>query len=254
EIAEQGRGINSDIDRQAEAAGKAQHYYESLKELGDEALPRELDLYADAALQPPATGTGDGGGTDRTLLLLRQRYNEAVKELSAEAVRLLRDWPARYASVSDETTDYEVRGRSIHVDNYRESLSHQKIPKVAPPQTRNWSDLLRFLMRENLPGYYPYTGGVYPYRRIGEDPTRMFAGEGTPERTNRRFHYLSQGGAATRLSTAFDSVTLYGEDPAPRPDIYGKIGNSGVNIATLDDMKKLYSGFDLSAPTTSVSM
>ncbi len=109
-------------------------------------------------------------------------------------------------------------------------------------------------MRENLPGHYPYTGGVYPYRRSGEDPTRMFAGEGTPERTNRRFHYLSQGGAATRLSTAFDSVTLYGEDPAPRPDIYGKIGNSGVNIATLDDMKKLYSGFDLSAPSTSVSM
>ncbi len=109
-------------------------------------------------------------------------------------------------------------------------------------------------MKENLPGAYPYTGGIYPYRRTGEDPLRMFAGEGTPERTNRRFHYLSQGQKATRLSTAFDSVTLYGEDPHPRPDIYGKIGNSGVNIPTLDDMKKLYSGFDLSSPTTSVSM
>ena len=147
-----------------------------------------------------------------------------------------------------------MRDKVIRVENYRVSLSHQKIPKVAPPKTRDWGDQLRFLMRENLPGYYPYTGGVYPYRRTGEDPTRMFAGEGTPERTNRRFHYLSQGGAATRLSTAFDSVTLYGEDPAPRPDIYGKIGNSGVNIATLDDMKKLYSGFDLSAPSSSVSM
>src|SRR5690606_17355451 len=137
---------------------------------------------------------------------------------------------------------------------YRESLSRQKIPKIAPPRCRAWGELLEFLMKENLPGYYPYTGGVYPYRRINEDPTRMFAGEGTPERTNRRFHYLSQGQDAARLSTAFDSVTLYGEDPHERPDIYGKVGNSGVSIATLDDMKKLYSGFDLCAPTTSVSM
>jgi methylmalonyl-CoA mutase len=109
-------------------------------------------------------------------------------------------------------------------------------------------------MKENLPGSFPYTGGVYPYRRLNEDPTRMFAGEGTPERTNRRFHYLSHGQEAARLSTAFDSVTLYGEDPHERPDIYGKVGNSGVSIATVDDMKKLYAGFDLCAPTTSVSM
>ena len=117
-----------------------------------------------------------------------------------------------------------------------------------------WGERLRFLMKENLPGSYPYTGGVFPYRREGEDPTRMFAGEGSPERTNRRFHYLSQGQPAARLSTAFDSVTLYGEDPDERPDIYGKVGNSGVSIATLDDAKKLYSGFDLCSPTTSVSM
>jgi methylmalonyl-CoA mutase len=246
EIAEQGRGINREIEREAEFASKAQHYYESLKELGDDHLPRELARYESEALHEE--------GADRTLLTLRQRYNAAIKELSHEAIHLLHDWPKRYKSVTEEVNEYKVRDKVIRVENYRESLSHQKIPKVAPPKTRDWGDQLRFLMRENLPGYYPYTGGVYPYRRTGEDPTRMFAGEGTPERTNRRFHYLSQGGAATRLSTAFDSVTLYGEDPAPRPDIYGKIGNSGVNIATLDDMKKLYSGFDLSAPTSSVSM
>ncbi|RDS80023.1 methylmalonyl-CoA mutase family protein [Dyella psychrodurans] len=246
EIAEQGRGINAQIETEAEYASKAQHYYEALKELGDEKLPHALERYDHEA-------THDANA-DRSMLVLRQRYNAALRELSHEAVHLLRDWPARYKTVTDDVNEYKVRDKVIRVENYRESLSHQKIPKVAPPKTKDWGDQLRFLMRENLPGHYPYTGGVYPYRRTGEDPTRMFAGEGTPERTNRRFHYLSQGGAATRLSTAFDSVTLYGEDPAPRPDIYGKIGNSGVNVATLDDMKKLYSGFDLSSPTSSVSM
>ena len=276
EIAEQGRAINQGIETQAEYASKAQHYYEALKELGDPQLPRPLELYRNAdlhpALLPSPSGRGtEGEGTagagnstqghgergesiDRSLLLLRQRYNAALKELSHEAIHQLREWPALYASVTADVNEYKVRDKVIRVDNYRESLSHQKIPKVAPPKSKDWGELLSFLGKENLPGHYPYTGGVYPYRRCGEDPTRMFAGEGTPERTNRRFHYLSQGGAATRLSTAFDSVTLYGEDPAPRPDIYGKIGNSGVNIATLDDMKKLYSGFDLSAPSTSVSM
>ncbi len=245
EIAEQGRAINRSIETQAEFASKAQHYYESLKELADDKLPKPLELYRQADLHEAG---------DRSLVTLRQRYNAALKELSHEAIHQLREWPTLYKSVTDEVTEYKVRDKVIKVDNYRDSLSHQKIPKVAPPTTQSWGDLLTFLGKENLPGHYPYTGGVYPYRRSGEDPTRMFAGEGTPERTNRRFHYLSQGGAATRLSTAFDSVTLYGEDPAPRPDIYGKIGNSGVNIATLDDMKKLYSGFDLSAPSTSVSM
>ncbi|SEM22926.1 methylmalonyl-CoA mutase [Luteibacter sp. UNCMF331Sha3.1] len=245
EIAEQGRGVNAGIAKQAEAASKAQHYYESLKDIGDEDLPRAFDLYDHALLAVHG---------DRALSVLRQRYNSAVRELSSEAVHLLREWPARFESVTAEFNEYQVRDKVIRVENYRESLSHQKIPKVSPPKTKDWGELLSFLMRENLPGHYPYTGGVFPYRRAGEDPTRMFAGEGTPERTNRRFHYLSLGGGAARLSTAFDSVTLYGEDPAPRPDIYGKIGNSGVSIATLDDMKKLYSGFDLSAPSTSVSM
>jgi isobutyryl-CoA mutase len=202
-----------------------------------------------ARAQLPATAS-----VDRSLVTLRQRYNDAIASLSADNLRQLREWPQRLKSITDDITEYQVRDKIIRVDNYRDSLSHQKIPKIAAPTYRSWGELLTFLGKENLPGYYPYTGGVYPYRRSGEDPIRMFAGEGTPERTNRRFHYLSVGQPAARLSTAFDSVTLYGEDPAERPDIFGKIGNSGVSIATLDDMKKLYSGFDLCAPTTSVSM
>jgi len=245
EIAEQGRDINSRADSQAELASRAQHVFESLKLLGDPQLPRELEAY-------PATALA--GDEDRSLLTLRQRYQEAISDLSADSIRLLKEWPGRKAGVQSEQHSYTVRGKEIKGDNYRESLSHQKIPKIAAPDFRDWGELLTFLLKENLPGGYPYTGGVYPYRRLGEDPTRMFAGEGTPERTNHRFHYLSQGQPSARLSTAFDSVTLYGEDPHERPDIYGKVGNSGVSIATVDDMKKLYSGFDLCAPTTSVSM
>ncbi|HXA01254.1 MAG TPA: methylmalonyl-CoA mutase family protein, partial [Cytophagaceae bacterium] len=137
---------------------------------------------------------------------------------------------------------------------FTESLSRIKIPKVALPAFKDWGEILRWVLAENVPGAFPYTAGVFPLKREGEDPTRMFAGEGGPERTNRRFHYLSAGQPAKRLSTAFDSVTLYGEDPDHRPDIYGKIGNSGVSVATLDDAKKLYSGFDLCDPSTSVSM
>ncbi|TLX22207.1 methylmalonyl-CoA mutase family protein [Thermomonas fusca] len=245
EIAEQGRSINARIESQAEIADRAQSLWDALKELGDAALPKALDLY-------PAEALTDGD--DRSLKTLRQRYNDAIQSLDSDALRLLRDWPARLKAITEPVNEYQVRDKTIRVENYRESLSHQQIPKIAAPTYKAWGELLVFLQKENLPGYYPYTGGVYPYRRTGEDPIRMFAGEGTPERTNRRFHYLSVGQPAARLSTAFDSVTLYGEDPAPRPDIYGKIGNSGVNVPTLDDMKKLYSGFDLCAPTTSVSM
>ncbi len=245
EIAEGARTIESGIDAQAESATLAQHAYEALKLLDDPELPAELDRYADTAL------TDD---SDPSRAVLRQRYQEAIGALSTESIELLKRWPERRDGVRSDTFSYTVRGREITGENYRESLSRQRIPKIAAPNYQDWGELLRFLSKENLPGAYPYTGGVYPYRRAGEDPTRMFAGEGTPERTNRRFHYLSQGQPAARLSTAFDSVTLYGEDPHERPDIYGKVGNSGVSIATVDDMKKLYSGFDLCAPTTSVSM
>ncbi len=251
EIAEQGRAINAGIEKQAEAADRAQAFWQSLKELEDPKLPKRLDLYDTEDVTPAR----DAAGTpDLSLLTLRQRYNDALQSLTSDSLRLLREWPQRLKSITDDVNEYQVRNKTIRVDNYRETLSHQKVPKIAAPTYKSWGELLTFLGKENLPGYYPYTGGVYPYRRTGEDPIRMFAGEGTPERTNRRFHYLSVGQPAARLSTAFDSVTLYGEDPAPRPDIYGKIGNSGVNVPTLDDMKKLYSGFDLCAPTTSVSM
>ncbi|MEH6468021.1 MAG: methylmalonyl-CoA mutase family protein, partial [Porticoccus sp.] len=185
---------------------------------------------------------------------LRQRYQQAISGLDAESIALLQQWPEKKAAVEQAQYSYPVRGKEIIGDNYVESLSQLSVPKVAAPQYQDWGEILTFLLAENLPGSYPYVAGVFPYRRAGEDPTRMFAGEGTPERTNRRFHYVSAGQPATRLSTAFDSVTLYGADPDTRPDIWGKVGNSGVSVATLDDMKKLYSGFDLCSPTTSVSM
>jgi len=245
EISEQGRDINRSVIAQAAAASELQHFYAALKALDDPDLPKPFDPYGVEAM---------ADNKDRSMLVLRQRYQEAISDISSEALTLLREWPARKDGVRTERYSYEVRGKEVTGANYKESLSHQQIPKIAAPGFSDWGALLIFLMKENLPGGYPYTGGVYPYRRLGEDPTRMFAGEGTPERTNCRFHYLSKDQAAARLSTAFDSVTLYGEDPHERPDIYGKVGNSGVSIASVDDMKKLYSGFDLCAPTTSVSM
>jgi len=245
EISEQGRGINAGIIDKAETASLLQHFYEAMKALDDPKLPEPLYEFTAADLTDDA---------DKSLLVLRQRYQEALSDIGSEAISLLREWPARKAGVKAEKFSYQVRGKEVTGDNYLVSLSQQNIPKIAAPSYKDWGELLSFLMRENLPGAYPYTGGVYPYRRHGEDPTRMFAGEGTPERTNRRFHYLSHGQNTARLSTAFDSVTLYGENPHERPDIYGKVGNSGVSIASVDDMKKLYSGFDLCSPTTSVSM
>jgi methylmalonyl-CoA mutase len=166
----------------------------------------------------------------------------------------LATWDDRAAVYGSGDVSYAVRGRDFHVDNTVTSLSGTEFPKVIHPRIDGWADRVRWLRQENLPGHFPFTAGVFPFKRLAEDPTRMFAGEGGPEQTNRRFHYLAMGMLAVRLSTAFDSVTLYGNDPAPRPDIYGKVGNSGVSVPTLDDAKKLYSGFDLLDPATSVSM
>lgn len=184
--------------------------------------------------------------------------NSLIKEkelhLSPEAKLILDTWEAKKASYQGEYYVFKVRDKELKVKTYHESLSHQRIPKIAMPAYESWGEIVQWNLQENVPGEFPYTAGVFPFKRENEDPTRMFAGEGGPERTNKRFHYVSLGMPAKRLSTAFDSVTLYGEDPAIRPDIYGKIGNSGVSICTLDDAKKLYSGFDLCDPTTSVSM
>jgi methylmalonyl-CoA mutase len=246
EIAQEGRAAGGRLERRAAAAHRAQALYESLRELRDPALPAPLERYSEAALGAPETET--------TRRELRAAYERALDEMGAEAIAELKAWPARVRAVTEERFAYTVRGREVSGENYAQTLSRERIPKLAVPRFRDWGEILRFLSTENLPGSYPYTAGVYPYRREQEDPTRMFAGEGAPERTNRRFHYLASGHEATRLSTAFDSTTLYGEDPDPRPDVYGRTGNSGVSIATLDDMKKLYSGFDLCAPQTSVSM
>ncbi len=175
-------------------------------------------------------------------------------QLHPDCQRLLSEWPHTVATYKAENFIYKVRNREIKQPLFYTSLSQLKIPKIALPKYEAWGDILRWLLTENVPGEFPYTAGVFPLKREGEDPTRMFAGEGGPERTNKRFHYVSLGQPAHRLSTAFDSVTLYGEDPHVRPDIYGKIGNAGVSIATLDDAKKLYSGFDLCDAATSVSM
>jgi methylmalonyl-CoA mutase len=163
-------------------------------------------------------------------------------------------WDETATTYRGAEVEYEVRGRAINVDNSIETLSGTTIPKVIHPDLSGWGDRVRWLRQENLPGRFPFTAGVYPFKRMNEDPTRMFAGEGGPEETNRRFHYLASGMPAARLSTAFDSVTLYGHEPDRRPDIYGKVGNSGVSVPSLDAAKKLYSGFNLSDPTTSVSM
>lgn len=179
---------------------------------------------------------------------------ELLLELDPHNLKLLEDWEAKKANYQGEEYSYEVRGKEIRVKTTTDSLSSTKIPKVMLPKYEGWGDILEWSLQENVPGEFPYTAGVFPFKREGEDPTRMFAGEGGPERTNRRFHYVSLDMPAKRLSTAFDSVTLYGEDPDYRPDIYGKIGNSGVSICCLDDAKKLYSGFDLCDPATSVSM
>ncbi len=185
---------------------------------------------------------------------LEEESKKLKLELDPKNWNLIEQWPEKVKKYKGPVFRFKVRDKEIGIDTHLESLSHLQIPKVSLPKFEAWGDLLRWNLQENVPGEFPYTAGIYPFKREGEDPTRMFAGEGGPERTNRRFHYVSLGLPAKRLSTAFDSVTLYGNDPDYRPDIYGKIGNSGVSICCLDDAKKLYSGFNLADPRTSVSM
>ena len=188
------------------------------------------------------------------LKLLVSEFEKVKMDLNPHNWNLILNWEAKKQSYKNEVYSFKVRSKEINIKTYSESLSHLQIPKISLPKYEGWGDILLWSLEENVPGEFPYTAGIYPFKRTGEDPTRMFAGEGGPERTNRRFHYVSLGMPAKRLSTAFDSVTLYGNDPDIRPDIYGKIGNAGVSICCLDDAKKLYSGFELTNPMTSVSM
>ena len=189
-----------------------------------------------------------------SISLLEEKYSELKRDMDGHNVELVNAWPDKKKAIEAPIYTYKVRNKEIKVETTTESLSLLKIPKISLPKYEGWGDILKWILKENLPGEFPFAAGVFPFKRQGEDPTRMFAGEGGPERTNRRFHYVSLGMPAKRLSTAFDSVTLYGEDPDRRPDIYGKIGNAGVSICCLDDAKKLYSGFHLTDSMTSVSM
>ena len=244
EIAESVRAWHAETTEEAERAAGLAALGRALRELGD-TVPDGLAPY-------PAQAREEG--VEPAIAALRERYDALRADLSDETLASLAAWPSTSARYEAPTQTYEVRGRAIHVENTVETLAHTRLPKVALPRTRDWGELVRYFRSENLPGHFPFTAGVFPFRRQGEDPTRMFAGEGTPERTNRRFHLLCQGQPAARLSTAFDSVTLYGRDPGERPDVYGKVGNSGVSVCSVDDAVKLYSGFDLCAPETSVSM
>lgn len=191
---------------------------------------------------------------DRLVKTLQEVYAKTEMELDPKNKHLLENWDKKKHLFTDEFYVFKVRDKELKIKTHTESLSHSQIPKVAVPKFEAWGEILYWALSENFPGEFPYAAGIYPFKREGEDPTRMFAGEGGPERTNKRFHYVSLGMPAKRLSTAFDSVTLYGQDPDHRPDIYGKVGNSGVSVCCLDDAKKLYSGFNLADPKTSVSM
>ena len=225
EIAEQIRAYNEWTEKQAKTAGQLQSLQEVHQLLND-------------------------GASEA----LNGKEKEVRMELDPKILEWLEHWPKLKARYEEAIYTFQVRGKDIKIETHKESLSHLQIPKIATPRITGWSDLTRWSLQENLPGHFPFTAGIYPFKREGEDPARMFAGEGGPERTNKRFHYVSHGMPAKRLSTAFDSVTLYGRDPNRRPDIYGKVGNSGVSVCSVDDAKKLYSGFDLCDPTTSVSM
>ena len=191
---------------------------------------------------------------DRLIKELDKLYHSVSIDFDPKNKKIIENWDEKKIKYAGPVFSFGVRGKKISIETHAETLSHLKIPKIALPRYEAWGDILRWNLQENVPGEFPYTSGLFPFKRQGEDPTRMFAGEGGPERTNRRFHYVSLGMPAKRLSTAFDSVTLYGNDPDYRPDIYGKIGNAGVSICCLDDAKKLYSGFHLTDPKTSVSM
>lgn len=239
EITENNRHYNAQALEQSQVATQLFGLYQAVLSFGG---PNVLENTDESASQDPLIQT------------LISKFTEVKKDLDPHNWDVIVGWETTRKQYTESHYVFKVRDKEIQIKTHTTSLSHSEIPKVAGPRFQNWGDILLWVLTENFPGFFPYAAGIYPFKREGEDPTRMFAGEGGPERTNKRFHYVSKAMPAKRLSTAFDSVTLYGRDPHVRPDIYGKIGNSGVSICCLDDAKKLYSGFNLADPKTSVSM
>ena len=250
EISENNRGYDKKVDDQVIVAQKLYGIHQTIESITNasaEIIKTGLNEDEIISLELPED--------DKAFLKLLFAQFEKVKlNFDPYNWEIILNWQEKVQKYKNPVYTFKVRDKEINIETHSESLSHTQIPKIALPKYKAWGDLLRWNLQENVPGEFPYTAGLYPFKRTGEDPTRMFAGEGGPERTNRRFHYVSLGMDAKRLSTAFDSVTLYGNDPGRRPDVYGKIGNAGVSICCLDDAKKLYSGFDLSHHMTSVSM
>jgi methylmalonyl-CoA mutase len=250
EIAENNRAYDKWVNEQKEIAQKLYSIAKTMESISGVILNevKNLDTMVEEILR-------SAQDDKKTLLkLLHAEYDRVKLSFDGRNKKILEGWADKVQQYKNEFFIFKVRDKELKIKTHYESLSHTQIPKISTPRYEAWGDILKWNLQENVPGEFPYTAGVFPFKREGEDPTRMFAGEGGPERTNRRFHYVSLGMPAHRLSTAFDSVTLYGQDPAIRPDIYGKIGNSGVSICCLDDAKKLYSGFNLAEAKTSVSM
>jgi methylmalonyl-CoA mutase len=249
EISENNRAYDKKAEEQSEVAQKLFGIFKTIETISDE-QPALVKTGIDSEFIQKNTSEEN----KPLLKLLLAEFDRVKMDLDPYNWEVITGWEEKVNRYKSPVYSFKVREKEIKIDTHTESLSHTQIPKVALPKYKAWGDILKWTLQENVPGEFPYTSGLYPFKRTGEDPARMFAGEGGPERTNRRFHYVSAGLPAKRLSTAFDSVTLYGNDPDHRPDIYGKIGNAGVSICCLDDAKKLYSGFDLSHALTSVSM
>ena len=250
EISESNRAYDKKVDDQVLVAQKLYGIHQTIESITNSKVEiSKIGLDSDEILSL------DSARDDKEFLkLLLAQFDKVKLNFDPHNWEIILNWQEKVQKYKNPIYTFKVRDKEINIETHSESLSHTQIPKVALPKYQAWGDVLRWNLQENVPGEFPFTSGLYPFKRTGEDPTRMFAGEGGPERTNRRFHYVSLGMPAKRLSTAFDSVTLYGNDPGHRPDIYGKIGNAGVSICCLDDAKKLYSGFDLSHAMTSVSM
>ncbi len=254
EISENNRKYDEVATSQKEIAQKLYGIFKTICTIAGISKDKELELISKSGIDHESIMNSSSADSKDLLNLLFKEFDRVKMDLDPYNWEIIRTWNDKVNKYRNPVYSFKVRDREIKIATHTESLSHTQIPKVALPKYEAWGDILKWCLQENVPGEFPFASGLYPFKREGEDPSRMFAGEGGPERTNKRFHYVSQGMPAKRLSTAFDSVTLYGNDPHLRPDIYGKIGNAGVSICCLDDAKKLYSGFDLVHPMTSVSM